>query len=151
MRRKIKMAKRLDLTGRQFGSLTVIEYAGSNGRHSTFKCKCECGCSNCRHEIVVGGIYLKTGRTKTCGAWKSETGKKHKSWDGCGDMPGYCLSMVQAHAKAKINKDYQTMKMDVDEDRFFVMINRIYQHRVAVNHAKSPSTSPLIDSTKAVA
>ncbi len=51
-----------DLSGRHFGQLTVIAYAGKqNGMHR-WKCRCDCG-----KETVVGQTLLLDGRTKSCG------------------------------------------------------------------------------------
>lgn len=57
-----------DLTGKKFGRLTVMEYIGIENHHSLWKCKCECG-----NEKVVGGNYLITGRTKSCGCYQLES------------------------------------------------------------------------------
>ena len=41
---KFNKAKFIDLTGKQFGKLTVLEYLGRNNRkQSVWKCRCECG------------------------------------------------------------------------------------------------------------
>lgn len=57
-----------DMTGLQFGRLTVLEREGScHGRHATWKCLCSCGC-----EIVVRGYNLRTERTQSCGCYRSE-------------------------------------------------------------------------------
>lgn len=43
------MSERLDLTGKKFGRITVIQYAGkSKCNHIQWKCKCDCG-----KEIIV--------------------------------------------------------------------------------------------------
>lgn len=51
-----------DLTGRRFGKLVVLEYAGTNkNRRSIWKCQCDCG-------IIknISGHDLKMGKTKSC-------------------------------------------------------------------------------------
>lgn len=53
------MAKLKDITGQQFGRLTVVRYAGA----SKWECVCECGTVR-----VVEGGNLKSGRTRGC--WK---------------------------------------------------------------------------------
>ena len=57
------MGSLIDLTGKIFGKLTVIERAGvtKNG-NPTWVCKCECG-----NETVVSGDSLRSGHTKSCG------------------------------------------------------------------------------------
>ena len=64
------MSKREDLTGRTFGNLTVIEYAGTHitsggQRKGLWKCRCSCG-----NEIVTNAQRLKRGETKSCGCMK---------------------------------------------------------------------------------
>lgn len=74
--------KKLDLTGKRFGRLTVIEEAGKNCGHITWRCRCDCG-----NEIIAKGIHLKSGHTTSCGCKQKEvtasirfedlTGKKY--------------------------------------------------------------------------
>lgn len=42
------------LIGKQFGQLTVLDFAGEHRRRSMWQCRCECG-------------SLVTGNTKSCG------------------------------------------------------------------------------------
>jgi hypothetical protein len=51
-----------NLTGREFGKLTAIEYAGASQWH----CRCACGA-----ETLVYASNLKTGRSTSCGKCKS--------------------------------------------------------------------------------
>lgn len=55
-----------DLIGQVFGSLTVLEYAGTDkwGK-AKWKCKCECGNT---HEVTTN--LLRTGKTTSCGCRK---------------------------------------------------------------------------------
>ena len=51
-----------DYTGRRFGQLTVLRYAGKrNGMHR-WECKCDCG-----NTTTVGQTLLQSGKTKSCG------------------------------------------------------------------------------------
>lgn len=54
----------IDLTGKQFGRLTVIQYVKSP---RGWLCKCSCGT-----EKIIASIALRLGRTKSCGCWHSE-------------------------------------------------------------------------------
>ena len=64
------MSRRLiDLTGKKFGTLTVIEYLGK----STWLCRCDCGTMK-----KVKGDNLRRGHVKTCG------GSAHH-FKGCDD------------------------------------------------------------------
>lgn len=67
------MPKRIDLTGKQFGRLTVVGYAGKN-KHgdSDWKCKCDCG----NYVVVVSG-NLRSGHTRSCGCLRSDTITEH--------------------------------------------------------------------------
>jgi hypothetical protein len=60
---------RIDLAGKVFGKLTVLEFAGRPTRDpsrtsgdSLWRCRCECG-----KESVVRGYNLKSGKSTTCG------------------------------------------------------------------------------------
>jgi hypothetical protein len=53
---------REDLTGRTFGLLTVLGYAGP--RTYAWNCRCACG-----REVVVKGGSLRYGETKSCGCF----------------------------------------------------------------------------------
>lgn len=56
------MKRLIDLTGRQFGRLTVIKRVEGNIRHPQWLCKCECG-----NESIVFGTNLRRGTTASCG------------------------------------------------------------------------------------
>lgn len=57
------MGKFIDLTGKKFGKLSVIEFSYKNDHRVSFwKCKCDCG-----NEIIVSSNKLRTGHTKSCG------------------------------------------------------------------------------------
>ena len=61
----------IDLTGKRFGRLVAIEYAGTKrtdtNRWSMWRCKCDCG-----KETVVRYIHLTTGNTRSCGCLEQE-------------------------------------------------------------------------------
>lgn len=53
----------IDLTGRKFGALTVVERYGTDHHGKvTWKCDCDCG-----YWTIVRGNNLATGNTRTCG------------------------------------------------------------------------------------
>lgn len=59
--------KLIDLTGKTFGRLTVIERVESSNKNAKWRCLCDCG------KIVnVFGIDLKSGKTQSCGCLYSE-------------------------------------------------------------------------------
>ena len=56
-----------DITGQTFGNLIALKDVGSNEKgNSLWKCKCACG-----NEVIVKGIDLRNGHTKSCGCVKS--------------------------------------------------------------------------------
>lgn len=55
----------IDLTGQEFGNLTVISKNGHKGNRIAWLCKCDCG----TYATIVG-ISLTTGHTKSCGCFK---------------------------------------------------------------------------------
>ena len=69
--------KAIDLTGRRFGKLVVLEHAGKRvekRKTPVWRCKCDCG-----KEIVVAGGNLRTGHTKSCGCLRvSHRGSKER-------------------------------------------------------------------------
>lgn len=59
-----------DLTGKHFGKLTVIQYAGSQRQRSSWLCQCECG-----NQIIVNQMELMKGDTLSCGCLRSSYGE----------------------------------------------------------------------------
>ena len=60
------MGRALDLIGKKFGYLTVIEKTQKRKNGCiVWKCKCDCG-----NITEVVGTYLKNGNTKSCGCKK---------------------------------------------------------------------------------
>lgn len=61
------MSKRIDITGQQFGELTVLEYAETVKACAYWKCQCSCG-----NIVKVRSDHLRGGKTKSCGCKVSE-------------------------------------------------------------------------------
>jgi hypothetical protein len=62
------MVQVIDLTGKKFGRLTVIERAENDDRGKTFwKCKCDCG-----NETTVNSSVLRRGDSQSCGCYHRE-------------------------------------------------------------------------------
>ncbi|NSW82555.1 MAG: hypothetical protein HPY90_04640 [Syntrophothermus sp.] len=59
--------RKIDLVGKKFGRLTVIGQADVKRRNLHWECQCECG-----NIVVVAGVNLKNGHTRSCGCWKNE-------------------------------------------------------------------------------
>lgn len=59
-------AGRLNLAGKKYGRLTVVEQDGyDHNQQSLWKCKCDCG-----NEVTLLGHRVKSGNTKSCGCLK---------------------------------------------------------------------------------
>ena len=77
-----QMSKLIDLTGQQFGRLTVIAIAPKRGRRTMWQCQCSCG-----QRAIVGSSMLINGTydpirgqrtTKSCGCLRSEFARQVK-------------------------------------------------------------------------
>jgi hypothetical protein len=65
-----------DLTGLQFGRLTVIKRVNNNKPYgSKWLCKCDCG-----NELIVFSNNLKRGNTRSCGCLALQLRTKHTHW-----------------------------------------------------------------------
>jgi hypothetical protein len=76
--------KFIDLTGKRFGKLVVIEFSHIARKRTYWLCRCDCG-----NTTVVVGYSLKNGDTKSCGCYHlqrtSETFKKYNKYDLSGE------------------------------------------------------------------
>ena len=63
----------IDLTGKKFNRLTVLEKLDKRGNEWYWKCKCDCG-----NICEVAGVSLRSNRTKSCGCLKKESDRKPK-------------------------------------------------------------------------
>ncbi len=82
------MGRSIDLTGRTFGRLTVVERAGSNPfGYATWQCRCQCG-----NTCVVVGSRLTAGTVKSCGCLRHEGILKYemRERDMLSASPSYC-------------------------------------------------------------
>ena len=60
--------KKIDMSNRQVGRLTVLEEVGSTiDNHARWRCQCACG-----KEVVVSGRRLRNGETASCGCLRTE-------------------------------------------------------------------------------
>ena len=66
-----------NLTGRNFGRLTVLQRAESVNKRTLWVCKCECG-----KEIIAESYNLKTGHTQSCGCLQREATSKANTTHG---------------------------------------------------------------------
>lgn len=64
------MSYKIDLTGQQFGRLTVIERDTSSKRSAWF---CRCSCGNIKSVLMT---HLRSGATTSCGCYQKERASK---------------------------------------------------------------------------
>jgi hypothetical protein len=64
------MGKFIDLTGKTFGRLTVIDRSANNKNgHTRWNCMCDCG-----NATIADAANIKNGNTKSCGCAKKDSG-----------------------------------------------------------------------------
>jgi hypothetical protein len=71
------MPKVKDLTGRVFGRLTVLKFDGLRNHNAMWLCACACGKTK-----VLTRPNLLSGRTQSCGCFKSERNRELKTTHG---------------------------------------------------------------------
>lgn len=69
---------RLDLTGQQYGKLTVLEVYHKKGTRGQVLWKCQCECGNI---AIVPTTNLRSGNSKSCGCVRRYTGENSLRWD----------------------------------------------------------------------
>jgi len=90
------MGKVLQLKGKKFGRMTVIERYGSSSNGATWLCKCDCG-----NEKIVIGRHLVNGHTSSCGCIRKHGHSETKVYHIWQHMKDRCYN--QNH---KSYKDY---------------------------------------------
>ena len=89
----------LDLIGKSFHKLTVIEYLG--GRK--YKCKCDCG-----NFSIIGKGNLINNHTKSCGCYMTSRIKESNSTHGLTDSSEYAIwTLIKARCTNKNSKSYK--------------------------------------------
>ena len=85
--------KKLDLTGRRFGKLTVLEPAANAGTKTAWLCRCDCG-----KETVVTTQRLRDGHRTSCGCDKELFGEPPSTIGRASltYVDGTCVEMIRA-------------------------------------------------------
>ena len=98
------MGKPLDITGQQYGRLTVIGYAGSDKQHNAqWRCRCECG-----EIVIVRAFELKRGHTASCGCFSRErTRTRLTSHGGKGTRLYRIWEQMKARCNNQTTKQYK--------------------------------------------
>jgi len=95
--------KIINLVGKRYGRLVVIEKADSLKGHARWRCKCDCG-----KECVVHGSSLRSGNTKSCGCYKTENARKLYSTVRQNDKRLYAVwNGIKQRCINPNNKSYQ--------------------------------------------
>ena len=71
LRKVVQKMKLVNLVGKKYGRLLVIEKADSLNGNTRWLCECDCG-----NKRIVHGTSLKTGNTTSCGCYKTENAKR---------------------------------------------------------------------------
>lgn len=94
------MGKFIDITGKRFGRLLVIEKSGyDDWNEIKWKCKCDCG----RIKDIIGRC-LRDGTIRSCGCYKAEKLSKTKIVDITGRKFGR-LTVISLTDKRRIHED----------------------------------------------
>jgi hypothetical protein len=69
------MAKQTELLGKVFGRLTVIGTTPDRSASGNIVWSCQCECGN---SVLVPGVYLRNGNTRSCGCLRKENFNNRK-------------------------------------------------------------------------
>lgn len=100
--------KPLNLNGKQFGHLTVIEATMHNGVRKQ-KCICECG----KVTYIKAGS-LRAKNNTSCGCRIGQIAKNNKKWKGCGRLSGYIWAQIKWAASIRKNKEKKKFQIKID-------------------------------------
>lgn len=121
------MAKTIDMIGKTFGKLTVIERAEdevlSNGHKAVrYRCRCKCG-----NTTVVRGTALRSGKTTSCGCSRRTsmlgvnledlTGRRFGRWTVIGraeslvDKRGHTVTMWHCRCDCGTERDIRAQSL----------------------------------------
>ena len=89
----------IDLTGKQFGALTVISRAPNQGHNTMWNCICRCG-----KEVVARSNHLRAGRIISCGCLSHENASKNYTTHGKKPLRLY---QVWAGMKRRCNNTHE--------------------------------------------
>ena len=121
------MPKLIDLTGKVFGRLTVIERAGSDKhKNATWKCRCDCN-----KEVIVRSDYLRKNEVKSCGCLKKEGlhhthGMKHtKIYENWCAMKARCLNVNNVHYQIYGGRGIKIVDDFLDFQKFYDYVSTL--------------------------
>ena len=92
----------IDLTGRRFGHLEVIEIGETKNKQIYWKCKCDCG-----KQTMVQGRKLRDGLIKSCGCQQIAQIRAARTVHGeCGTKLYYIWKGIKQRTTNPHNKDF---------------------------------------------
>ncbi len=101
-----------DITGVKFARLLVLRREGSqkthNGACATWLCVCDCG-----RQLVVPGVRLRTGTTKSCGCLKRQSGLRNMTHGKSGSKAYQLWGAMIQRAKGNRSKSYVDLGVTV--------------------------------------
>ena len=74
----------MDLTGKTFGRLVVVEYLGRGKTNALWRCRCTCG----KVKDILAP-RLRNGQTRSCGCFRSEVTSKRSKTHGLKESVEY--------------------------------------------------------------
>ncbi len=101
--RKNAAAKFIDMSGKVFERLTVIERIFKKTKITHWRCICICG-----KETVVDGRHLRGGKIKSCGCLCLEINSERMKHNNLGYKHGFVDHPLRAIRKAMIQRCYNT-------------------------------------------
>ena len=96
------MSRKIDMTGRKYGRLTVLRECGC--KHGEVLWECVCGCGNI---VRVPGFDLRSGNTQSCGCYKNEREREANTKHGCKNTRLYHIwKGIGYRSRSAKDKDY---------------------------------------------
>lgn len=107
-------SRRIDITNQKFGKLTAIKYngiksIGKQGRiKHTWLCKCDCG-----NDTIVYTDALTSGRTKSCGCYKTFKQSIYVNPNFVGHFKEYFLNLKESSKRRNNTLIFNITKEDI--------------------------------------
>lgn len=90
------MAQLVDLVGKRFDRLLVLERKGSVCNHARWRCRCDCG-----GEALVTTSHLNRGHTRSCGCVRKEIASRQGKASATHGMTGTPLYKIWVGIKTR--------------------------------------------------
>jgi len=142
--------KKLDLVGKKFGYLMVIEEADvTPAGHLKFKCKCDCG-----NIAVRTGTSIIRSKFSSCGCYKPPSGSNSPHWQGVGEISAgwFHNKIIRAANGSKGNRKIKEVDVDIEYmwELFLKQNKRCALSGLELTFPKNGTTFELSKSTASV-